>query len=88
MHLRSIVGNEILVVDEAAGVREQMPDRHGLRRLRKFRQPLAHGIVELQLARLVKQQDGGGGELLGHRGEAVVSGGRGRRALFEIGEAV
>jgi hypothetical protein len=84
VHLRGVVGHEIFVVDEAARVRQQVTDRHGLRRGRKLRQPLPDGVVELKFSRFREQQDRRGRELLGHRGQAIVGGGRGGRVFFEI----
>src|SRR5262249_34130909 len=76
--------NQILVVDEPRDVREQWPDADGGRRLRQLGKPLADRVIERQPPVLREQQDRRGGELLGHRGEPVVGGGRRRDLVLEV----
>src|SRR6185312_7638543 len=80
--------DQVLVVEQAAGVAEQLAQRHLVGEGRQRGQPVADRIVELQFAVLRQQQDRGGGELLGDRGEAVVGGRRGGGVAFQVGHDV
>ena len=74
-------------VAQAAGVREQVPDRHA-RRAGPLRQVTAHVVVDGQPAVPRQQQDAHRGELLGHRGDVEHGLRRDRHAELEAGAAV
>jgi hypothetical protein len=80
--------HHVFVIDQAAGVREQVAQRHRIHGRGQRGQPASNGIVQPQAAVFHQQQDRGRGELLADRGEAVVGGGRGLHAGVQVGEAI
>ena len=79
------VGNEVFVVHEAGGVREQIANADVAAVLGKAGQHIDHAVVEMQLPVLHEKQDGHRGERLGERREPVVGVHGCRSVRLEVG---
>ena len=80
--------NVVLVVDQPGGVAEQVAQGDCIGGGRQRGQPARDRIVQRQHAVLGQQQDRRGGELLAHRRQPVVGLRSGRRAGFQVGQAM
>ena len=68
-------------------VAQQLPRGDGPRLFREAGHVALDGRVEVQASLLRELQDRGGGDRLGHRGQSVDGGRRGRHRVLDVGEA-